>query len=110
MRASPRKRAPVWKPTIRELENALERAVALGSSELILPKDLPEPLLEKAGSSKVGGYHDAVAEAKRRLITKAPQENAGNYTHAAKALGLQPTYLHCLLRNLNLKPETARQS
>jgi DNA-binding NtrC family response regulator len=99
-----------WPGNIRELENALERAVALGSDELIVPEDLPEPLLEKAGSSKVGGYHEAVADAKRRLITKAIQENGGNYTHAAKALGLQPTYLHRLMRNLNLKAESIRQS
>jgi transcriptional regulator with GAF, ATPase, and Fis domain len=99
-----------WPGNIRELENALERAVALGSDELIVPEDLPEPLLEKAGSGKVGGYHEAVADAKRRLITKAIQENGGNYTHAAKALGLQPTYLHRLMRNLNLKTENIRQS
>jgi transcriptional regulator with GAF, ATPase, and Fis domain len=98
-----------WPGNIRELENALERAVALGSGELIVPEDLPEPLLEKAGSSKVGGYHEAVANAKRRLITKAIQENGGNYPHAAKALGLQPTYLHRLMRNLNLKTESIRQ-
>jgi transcriptional regulator with GAF, ATPase, and Fis domain len=98
-----------WPGNIRELENALERAVALGSGELIVPEDLPEPLLEKAGCSKVGGYHEAVADAKRRLITKAIQENGGNYTQAAKALGLQPTYLHRLMRNLNLKTESIRQ-
>jgi transcriptional regulator with GAF, ATPase, and Fis domain len=47
---------------------------------------------------------------KWHLITKAIQENAGNYTHAAKALGLQPTYLHRSMRNLNLKTESNRQS
>jgi transcriptional regulator with GAF, ATPase, and Fis domain len=51
----------------------------------------------------------AVANAKLRLISKAIQENGGNYTHAAKALGLQPTYLHRLMRNLNLKTESIRQ-
>jgi transcriptional regulator with GAF, ATPase, and Fis domain len=73
------------------------------------PENLPEPPLEKAGSSKVGGYHEADADAKRRLITKAIQENGGNYTHAVKVLGLQPTYLHRLMRNLNLKTESIHQ-
>jgi transcriptional regulator with GAF, ATPase, and Fis domain len=104
-------RAYDWPGNVRELENAIERAVVLGSGELIVPEDLPEPLLENAGSSKVtrSRYHEAVAESKRRLITKALQENGGNYTHAAKALGVQPTYLHRLMRNLNLKSESTRQ-
>ena len=101
-------RAYDWPGNVRELENAIEHAVVLGTSELIAPEDLPEPVLEKAGSSPVTKYHDAVAEAKRRLILKAIQQNGGNYTHAAKALGVQPTYLHRLIRNLNLKPDNTR--
>jgi len=97
-----------WPGNVRELENSIERAVVLGSGELIVPEDLPEPLLEKAGSGKVTRYHDAVAEAKRRLIAKALQENGGNYTHAAKALGVQPTYLHRLIHNLNMKADGGR--
>ena len=29
----------------------------------------------------------------------------GNYTEAAKSLGLHPNYLHRLIRNLNIKAE-----
>jgi hypothetical protein len=50
--------------------------VVLGSSELIVPGDLPESLLEKAGSIKVTRYHDAIAEAKRRPFLLATQEAA----------------------------------
>ena len=100
-----------WPGNVRELENAIERAVVLGTGELLRPEDLPEPLLEKAGSLPASGnlskYHDAIAEAKRQLIVKALQESGGNYTRAAKSLGLQPTYLHRLIRNLNLKPTDA---
>ena len=35
-----------WPGNIRELENAMERAVVVGSSEWILPEDLPETVLE----------------------------------------------------------------
>src|SRR5262249_6000079 len=35
-----------WPGNVRELENVIERAVVLGTSELILPEDLPEQLLE----------------------------------------------------------------
>ena len=36
-----------WPGNIRELENAVERAVVLGSSGMILPEDLPETLHER---------------------------------------------------------------
>ena len=35
-----------WPGNIRELANAIERAVVLGQGELILPEDLPETVLE----------------------------------------------------------------
>ena len=38
---------------VRELENAIERAVVLGTSDVILPEDLPEALLDSPLASSV---------------------------------------------------------
>ena len=94
-----------WPGNIRELENALERAVVLGLSELILPEDLPESLFEteSTASGTATKYHDAIREKKRQLIVNAVGESRGSYTQAAKKLGLHPNYLHRLIRNLDLK-------
>jgi len=94
-----------WPGNVRELENAIERAVVMGSSDVILPEDLPETVLE-AGPAEEGSlalFHSAVRELKKQLITNAVQQAGGNYTEAAKTLGLHPNYLHRLIRNLNLK-------
>lgn len=100
-----------WPGNVRELENAIERAVVLGTTELILPEDLPEAQLEAAvpSSSGVPNYHEAVTEAKRQLILKAVEQAGGNYTEAAKLLGVHPNYLHRLIRNMNLRPELKKQ-
>jgi len=113
---SPRARACLlnydWPGNVRELENAIERAVVLGSSELILPEDLPEALLEKAvpADAPAEAFHDAVRETKKQLIVNAVEQAAGNYTEAAKALGLHPNYLHRLIRNLNIKGSLQRHA
>jgi Nif-specific regulatory protein len=101
-----------WPGNVRELENAIERAVVLGSSELILPEDLPESILEKAepAISAVDAFHDAVRETKKQLIINAVEQAHGNYTEAARLLGLHPNYLHRLVRNLNLRPALQRHS
>ena len=96
-----------WPGNVRELENAIERAVVLGSSDLILPEDLPEGVLERAEPMQgdpVNAFHDAVRDAKKQLILNAVEHANGNYTEAARLLGLHPNYLHRLIRNLNLKP------
>ena len=49
--------------------------------------------------------NENVARTKRQMIVDAMKEAKGNYTAAAKALGVHPNYLHRLIRNLNLKSE-----
>jgi Nif-specific regulatory protein len=94
-----------WPGNVRELENAIERAVVLGTTERILPEDLPEAVLETETTTAVSSarYHEAVVEAKKQLIINAIEQSGGNYTEAAKLLGVHPNYLHRLIRNMSLK-------
>jgi transcriptional regulator with GAF, ATPase, and Fis domain len=96
-----------WPGNVRELENIVERALVLGNSDDILPEDLPEALLERdpAPGTDEAKYHGAVKELKKRLIQNALQEAHGNYTDAARLLGVHPNYLHRLIRNLDLKEQ-----
>jgi Nif-specific regulatory protein len=98
-------RAHDWPGNVRELQNAIERAVVLGSTEMLEPEDLPEALFETGDLSTppVAGYHDALKQAKRSIVIKAIAEAQGNYTEAAKQLGLHSTNLHRLIRNLDLR-------
>jgi Nif-specific regulatory protein len=98
-------RAYDWPGNVRELQNVIERAVVLGSSEVITPEDLPETLLETDDSSTraLARYHEKVTEAKKLIIIKAIDEAGGNYAEAARQLGLHPNNLHRLVRNLNLR-------
>jgi len=94
-----------WPGNVRELENAIERAIVAGSSEFILPEDLPEIVLEtgSAAGDSAAGYHEAVRKLKKQLILNAVEQTGGNFTEAAKLLGVHPNYLHRLVRNLDLR-------
>jgi DNA-binding NtrC family response regulator len=46
----------------------------------------------------------AVTQLKKHLILTALEETKGNYTEAARTLGVHANYLHRLVRNLNLRP------
>jgi len=94
-----------WPGNVRQLENAIERAVVLGVTELIVPEDLPETLFESESltDEPAAGYHETIREAKRQLITKTLQQTGGNYTEAAKLLGIDPNNLHRIVRDLKLR-------
>jgi transcriptional regulator with GAF, ATPase, and Fis domain len=93
-----------WPGNIRELENAIERAICLGSSGMILPEDLPETLHETpAQSMRSSTYHEAVRQLKRQLILTAMDQSEGKITEAARLLGVHSNYLHRLIRNLDLR-------
>ncbi|HYR74674.1 MAG TPA: sigma 54-interacting transcriptional regulator [Pyrinomonadaceae bacterium] len=104
-------RAYDWPGNVRELQNAIERAVVLGSTELLTPEDLPEALFETGDNKSlpVSSYHDKVAEAKKLIVIKAVEEADGNYTEAAKQLGIHPTNLHRLIRTLGAKRQRAKR-
>jgi Nif-specific regulatory protein len=94
-----------WPGNIRELENAIERAVAMGSSDSILLEDLPETLLETRAPFPIGTstYHEAVRQLKRQLILTSMDQSENSVTEAANLLGVHPNYLHRLIRNLDLR-------
>jgi transcriptional regulator with GAF, ATPase, and Fis domain len=45
----------------------------------------------------------AVKQLKKHLILTALEEAKGNYTEAARTLGVHANYLHRLVRNLDLR-------
>ena len=99
-----------WPGNVRELENAIERALVLGSDGRITVADLPEPVLQASPTAPGGlaAFHQTVLDAKRRVVLAAIERAGGNYTAAARLMGINPTYLHRLLRNLQLKGFTVR--
>src|SRR5881396_3618272 len=65
------------------------------------PTPLPPP--------PTASYHGAVFEFKRRLIEATLHQARGNRTHAARALGLQRTYLLRLIRELGVAAPPAQR-
>jgi len=94
-----------WPGNVRELENTIERAIVLGTTEWILPEDLPEPVLETkmTAGGAMTTYHAAVIQSKKQIILNALEEAKKNHTEAARLLGIHPNYLQRLIRNLNLE-------
>src|SRR5829696_5176324 len=93
-----------WPGNVRELENTIERAIVLGTTEWILPDDLPENLLEMevASDKSIANYHEAVVQNKKQIILHALEQAKGDPAEAARLLGIHPNYLQRLFRNLNL--------
>ena len=93
-----------WPGNVRQLENAIERAVVLGATDVITPEDLPENIIENAvASAKPDQYYEAVNEAKKQILVRTLKQTGGNYSEAAKLLGIHPNNLHRLVRTLGLR-------
>jgi Nif-specific regulatory protein len=100
-----------WPGNVRELENTIERAVVLGSTEWILPDDLPDSIMETevAETATPGSFHELVKEAKKQIVLKTLERCGGNYNDAAKALHLHTSNFHRLIRTLNLRSEVRKR-
>jgi DNA-binding NtrC family response regulator len=88
-----------WPGNIRELENAIERAVALGSGPVLHVGDLPSNL-QYAAPEKLADVGDLVPLEilEKRAIFRALQETSGDKLAAARLLGIGKTTLYRKLK------------
>jgi len=112
--AMERLRSSPWPGNVRQLENAVEMAVAMsGKRESLFTNDFG---LAPAGPVKVTSFETpvipfpqaeitdfetAVSQFERAMLERALQKTAGNKTAAADLLGLKRTTLIMKLRNLS---------
>jgi two-component system NtrC family response regulator len=93
-----------WPGNIRELQNALERAVVLASSDVISPDLLP-PQLSREGKEEISpgiALDEAIRKFKREFIAQTLSQTKNNQSQAAKILGIQRTYLNKLIKDLGI--------
>ncbi len=93
-----------WPGNVRELANVMERSIVLGAGPTITLSDLPARIvLQNANpSSQELSYHAAIDAFRKELIEKALAQSAGSRVAAAKALGIQRTYLSRLIKTLHI--------
>ncbi len=90
---------------VRELANAIEHAVVLGSGSDIEAVDLParfagEPF--RAPPENLS-YRDGVNAARKELVVQALRKTNGNRAAAARLLGLETKYFLRLMKSLNME-------
>ncbi len=101
-----------WKGNVRELENAIERAVVLTSSDFIQPEDLPtddyyvmESKKDESGIPGIGFESDkpvTLEELSKKYIQYIFDKNEGAKEQTAKDLGIDRKTLYRKLKEMNL--------
>ena len=94
-----------WPGNIRELRNAIERAVVMGNGKTILPEDLPiTASLPKFAGLKIGlTLDEALNEFKKEFILLNLKHTGGNRSKAAKIMEIQRTYLSRLITRYDIR-------
>lgn len=101
-----------WKGNVRELENAIERAVVLSTAELIQPEDLPTDEFYSASASEnengVPGLSFesekpiTLDELSKKYIQFIFERNDGAKEQTAKDLGIDRKTLYRKLKEMNI--------
>ncbi|QWG22553.1 sigma-54 dependent transcriptional regulator [Bradyrhizobium sediminis] len=92
-----------WPGNIRELRNRMERAVALGLGQWVMPGDMfPEQSEGMASAMQMGSLEDVRQSAEKRHIIRALLATHGEVGAASKLLGIGRTTLWEKMRRLGL--------
>jgi Nif-specific regulatory protein len=94
-----------WPGNIRELRNAIERAVVMGDDKKIRSEDLPIFNSQSCDSGLEVGLtlKEALNRFKKEFITLNLEHTGGNRSQAAKIMGIQRTYLSRLISKFGLR-------
>ena len=101
-----------WPGNIRELENVMERAVALEKTQAILPESLPEHIVKRvpkgpaaAGLLPESGFNleEHVEGLEKEFIAQALQRAGGVQVKAAELLGIPYRSFRYYAKKYNLK-------
>jgi len=98
-----------WPGNVRQLENSIERAVALSRGEQLEVEDLPERVVRSNTLARAADDVDlehvlTLDQIERRQIERAIRQHHGNKTRAAKALGIDRRTLYRKLERYGTAP------
>ncbi|MEO6707970.1 MAG: sigma 54-interacting transcriptional regulator, partial [Planctomycetota bacterium] len=91
-----------WPGNVRELKNAVERACVLCEGDEISVEDFPPEIALGGESEQPTAFHSRVEAFRASVIREALAQHGGSQTQAARALGLQRSYLARLIRKYGL--------
>src|SRR6187399_614255 len=94
-----------WSGNVRELENAIERAILVCKTGDIAPGDLPESIREESTNSTdfVIPPHRTLAEIERMAILQTLQRTNWNKQEAAQILGLYRPTLYSKMKKHEIR-------
>jgi DNA-binding NtrC family response regulator len=91
-----------WPGNVRELKNAVERACVMSEGEEIALEDFPPEIALGGETERPAAFHSRVESFRASVIRDALAQHGGSQTQAARALGLQRSYLARLIRKYAL--------
>ena len=98
-----------WPGNVRQLENVMERAFALGVGDAIQVADLPPEVRRRLRGDTNGGDNGFnLSENERVLITRALRKANGNKGEAAKLLGINLTTVYRKMEKYRISEESIR--
>ena len=94
-----------WPGNVREMKNAIERAVVMGDGKEIIPEDLPtfSNSCEYPGMQLGLTMKQAIDVFKKDYIVMNLKNTNGNRSLAAKNMQIQRTYLSRLISRYGLR-------
>jgi transcriptional regulator with PAS, ATPase and Fis domain len=100
-----------WTGNVRELENAIERAVLVSKTGEILPNDLPEQIREEGSPTQEFTIppHRTLAEIEKMAILQTLQRTNWNKQEAAQILGLYRPTLYSKMKKHAILDQRAQQ-
>ena len=94
-----------WPGKVRELENAVERAVVVCRGSRIRAQDLAPPIVSQAGNEAPPVPGSSLAEIERHAILKTLEHTGGSTSRAAEILGISARKIQYKLRDFQAAQE-----